>query len=83
VLQQGVRDLQQTLRAARIAEASTSADPLTSLLVETIKTTTNMAEKQAADMKELSAKVSALTISNNGTVAPVHMQKVISWLQTQ
>jgi hypothetical protein len=71
VLQQGVRDLQQTLRAARIAEASTSADPLTSLLLETIKTTTNMAEKQAADIKELSAKVSALATSNNGTVAPV------------
>jgi hypothetical protein len=71
VLQQGVTDLEQTLRAARIAEASTAADPLTSLLLETIKTTTNMAEKQAADIKELSAKVSALATSNNGTVAPV------------
>jgi hypothetical protein len=70
VLQQGVRDLQQTLRAARIAEASTAADPLTSLLLETIKPTTNMAEKQAVDIKELSAKVSALATSNNGTVAP-------------
>jgi hypothetical protein len=46
VLQQGVRDLQQTLRAARIAEASTAADPLTSLLLETTKTTTNMAENK-------------------------------------
>jgi hypothetical protein len=71
VLQQGVRDFPQTLRAARIAEASTAADPLTSLLLETIKTTTNMAEKQAADIKELSAKVSALAIPNNETTAPV------------
>jgi hypothetical protein len=71
VLQQGVTDLEQTLRAARIAEASTAADPLTSLLLETIKTTTNMAEKQAADIKELSAKISALATSNNGTMAPV------------
>jgi hypothetical protein len=30
-----------------------------------------MVKKQAADIKELSAKVSALAIPNNGTTAPV------------
>jgi hypothetical protein len=69
VLQQGVQDLEQTLRAARIAEASTATDPLTALLLETIKTTTQAAEKQAADIKDLSMKVSALSAS--GITAPV------------
>jgi hypothetical protein len=39
--------------------------------LETIKTTTNMAEKQAADINELSAKASALAIPNNEAIAPV------------
>jgi hypothetical protein len=69
VLQQGDRDLQQTLRAALIAKASTAADPLTSLLLETIKTTTIMAERRAADIKKLFAEVFALAIPNNETTA--------------
>jgi hypothetical protein len=69
VLQQGVQDLEHTLRAARIAEASTATDPLTALLLETIKTTTQAAEKQAAEIKDLSMKVSALSAS--GITAPV------------
>jgi hypothetical protein len=48
-----------------------AADRLTSLLQETIKATTNMAEKQAVDIKELSAKVSALAIPINGTTTSV------------
>jgi hypothetical protein len=69
VLQQGVQDLEQTLRAARIAEASTATDSLTALLLETIKTTAEAAHKQAADIKDLSTKVSALSAS--GITAPV------------
>src|SRR5664279_803327 len=37
VLQQGVQGLKETLRAARIAETSLSADPITSLLMESLK----------------------------------------------
>jgi hypothetical protein len=59
----------QTLRAARIAEASTATDPLTALILETIETTTRAAEKQAADIKDLSMKVSVL--SAGGITAPV------------
>jgi hypothetical protein len=58
-----VQDLEHTLRAARIAEASTATNPLTALLIETIKTTTRAAEKQAAEIKDLSMKVSALSAS--------------------
>jgi hypothetical protein len=63
VLQPGVQDLEHTLRAARIAEASTATDPLTTLLL-TIKTTTQTAEKQAADIKDLSMKIEALSASS-------------------
>jgi hypothetical protein len=69
VLQQGVQDLQQTLRAARFDEACTTTDPLTALLLETIETTTQAAEKRAADVKDLSWKVSVL--STGGITAPV------------
>jgi hypothetical protein len=61
VLQQGVKTLKAMIEAARIAETSASADPLTALLMENIKATSQAAEKQAADLKELNAKVSALT----------------------
>jgi hypothetical protein len=69
ILQQGVQDPQQTLKAARIAQASTTVDSLTALLLETIKTITQAAEKQAVDIEDFSSKVSAL--STNGITAPV------------
>lgn len=61
VLQQGVKNLQATIDAARIAESSVATDPLTALLMENIKATSLAAEKQAADLRELSVKVSALS----------------------
>jgi hypothetical protein len=69
VLQQGLQDLEHTLIAARIAEASTTTDSLTALLLETNKTTTKAAEKQAADIKDLSMKV--LALSATGITAPL------------
>jgi hypothetical protein len=51
VLQQGVQDLEHTLRAARIAEARTATDPLTALLLETIKTTTQAAENKQVKLR--------------------------------
>ena len=65
VLQSGIKDLNETVRAARIAEASNASDPLTALLLETLKTTTQSAQKQASDIKELSAKVSSLTVATS------------------
>jgi hypothetical protein len=37
VLQQGVGELAETIKRAKIAEAASTADPITSLLVESIK----------------------------------------------
>jgi hypothetical protein len=37
VLQQGVGELAATIKRAKIAEAASTADPITSLLVESIK----------------------------------------------
>jgi hypothetical protein len=75
VLQQGVQDLEHTLRAARIAEASTATDPLTALLLETIKTTTQAAEKQAAEIKDLSMKVSALSANWHHSTSGIYGQR--------
>src|SRR5664279_304232 len=61
VLQQGVQSLKETLRAARIAETSLSADPITSLLMESLKSQTQENEKRAAQIDELSTKISTIT----------------------
>lgn len=61
VLQQGAKDLNQTVRLARIAETTLSTDPVTALLVENMKVTSQIAEKQSQELKELTSKVSALS----------------------
>jgi hypothetical protein len=47
-LQQRVRTLQATSEAARIAESSVSVDPLTTLLMENMKTTSLAAKKTSS-----------------------------------
>jgi hypothetical protein len=47
--------------AQKIAEASSTADPLTSLLVESMKTNTKLAEEHAAQLKQLSSQVAAMS----------------------
>jgi hypothetical protein len=78
VLQQGVKTLQDTIRAARIAEASASTDPITALLIENMKTTSHIAQQQADDLKELSAKVSALTVTQGCCAVQTHAQSTAS-----
>ena len=61
VLQQGVGDLEKSLAAARIAEASLSTDPLTSLLQEQIRVSKEAAEAQSTELKQLANKVAMLS----------------------
>jgi hypothetical protein len=61
VLKQGVGELSETIRQAKIAEASSTADPITNLLVESMRTNTKLAEQQAEQLKQLSPQVAALS----------------------
>jgi hypothetical protein len=61
VLQNGLKDLNETIRLARIAESTLSTDPVTALLLENMKNTTQIAEKQSQEIRDLTAKVSALS----------------------
>jgi hypothetical protein len=65
VVQQGVKTLEDTLRAARIAEAAatSTSDPLSIMMIEALKSSTQASEKQAAEIKQLTAKVATLTTS--------------------
>jgi hypothetical protein len=65
VLQQGVGELNETIRKAKIAEASWTEDPITNLLVESMRTNTKLAEQQAEQLKQLSAQVAALSASQS------------------
>ena len=65
VLQQGVGDLADTIKRAKICEAATTGDPITNLLVESMKTNTKLAEQQAEQLKQLSAQVAALSASQS------------------
>jgi hypothetical protein len=47
VLQKRLKDLNETVRLARIAESTLSTDPVTTLLLENMKNTTHIAEKQS------------------------------------
>jgi hypothetical protein len=71
-LQQGTRTLDETLKAARIAEASQASDPLTSLLMETIKVTSQAAQKQAADIAQLTKQVASLNDKPEALAQPVN-----------
>jgi hypothetical protein len=61
VLLNGLKDLNETIRLARIAESILSTDPVTALLLENMKNTTQIAEKQSQEIRDLTAKVSALS----------------------
>jgi hypothetical protein len=63
VLTQGVKKIQDTIHAARIAEATISTDPISALLTETIKATLDASERQANRIKELTSKVGALSVT--------------------
>jgi hypothetical protein len=55
----------ETIRKAKTAEASSTADPITDMLVESMRTNTKLAEQQAEQLKQLSAQVAALSASQS------------------
>jgi len=63
ILQKGVTNLKDTIQAAKIAEASLSSDPVTALLVETIKATTNAANKHEAQLQKLTSTINAMSVA--------------------
>ena len=69
VVQQGVKTLDDTIRAAKVAEAaaSTTPDALTVLMLDAMKANAQASEKQATELKQLATRVAALT----GTQAAV------------
>jgi hypothetical protein len=63
ILSSGVKDFAETIRLARAAEATLSTDPVTALLLENMKTTSQIADKHSQEISDLAAKVSTLTAS--------------------
>jgi hypothetical protein len=63
ILSSGVKNFAETVRLARAAEATLSTDPVTALLLENMKTTSQIADKHSQEISDLAAKVSTLTAS--------------------
>jgi hypothetical protein len=70
VLQQGVKSIDDTVRAAKVAEAAatTAPDAISVLVLDAMQASAKASEKQAAEMKQLAASVATLTA---GQAAPV------------
>jgi hypothetical protein len=68
VLSQGVGTLQDTIKSARIAEATVSTDPISALLTESIKATLEASERQAQQIKELTSQVSTLSVAAQASI---------------
>jgi hypothetical protein len=70
VLQQGVKSIDDTVRAAKVAEAAatTAPDAISVLVLDAMQASAQASEKQAAEMKQLAASVASLTA---GQAAPV------------
>jgi hypothetical protein len=68
VVQQGVTTLENTLRAAKVAEAAAATstpDALSMLMLDAMKANAQAAEKQAAEISRLSTRVAAMTAHND------------------
>jgi hypothetical protein len=63
VAQQGLKSLDDTIKAAKIAEATTASvpDTLTSTLLEMLKTSVQASEKQANELQQLTSRVASLS----------------------
>ena len=74
VLSQGLKDLNDTIRAAKIAECSLTSDPTSLLLLEALQSNKQTAEKQALDLKTLNDQVKdlATAIVNNTAVSALN-----------
>jgi hypothetical protein len=60
ILSSGTKDLPETKRLARAAEATLSTDPVMALLLKNMKNASQIADKQSHEIKKLSAKLSAI-----------------------
>jgi hypothetical protein len=69
VIQNGLVDLETTIRNAKLAESveSTSADNMSSALVELMKATLENSKQQTSEIKSLSGKVAAMTTNASVT----------------
>jgi hypothetical protein len=61
VLSQGVKTLDDTIKAARVAECSLSVDPVTSLLMQSIESNKRTADEQNKTITALADRIQALT----------------------
>ena len=71
VLTKGVTTLDQTVKAAKIAETALGVDPLQNMLIEALTRNASLADKQTAQITDLTARVAALT---TGAPAPLQQQ---------
>jgi len=62
-LQNGVSTLENTLRSALVAEVSGISDPMTSLILDSLKQNSATVEKQLLQITALSDKVNALSLT--------------------
>ena len=71
VVQQGVKTMDDTIRAAKIAEAaaSTTTDAVTAMMLDAMKANARASEKQAAELKQLTARVATLTAAQTVAAA--------------
>jgi hypothetical protein len=68
VLLRGTSTFEKVLETARLAEGSnSSADPITALLHEQIRSSTKAAEKQSDQMRELASRVDKLAVAMTAT----------------
>jgi hypothetical protein len=72
VVQQGVKSLDDTIRAAKVAEAaaSTTPDVIPMMMLDAMKATAQASEKQAAELKQLAARVATLSTAAVVAAAP-------------
>jgi hypothetical protein len=73
VVQQGVKSLDDTIRAAKVAEAaaSTTPDVMPMMMLDAMKATAQASEKQAAELKQLAARVATLSAAAVAAAVPV------------
>jgi hypothetical protein len=74
VLQKGVKSIDDTVRAAKVAEAAatTAPDAISVLVLDAMQASAKASEKPAAEMKQLAASVATLTAGQTTPVERVN-----------
>jgi hypothetical protein len=67
LVQQGANALEETIRGAKLAEAAatTANDAVTVMMLDAMKANALASEKQAAEIRQLTARVAALMTQTN------------------